>query len=121
MVRTVAGSHAIWHCPLCLDLIHRPEHANLHVAHHVMRSEQWHSWRLGSPNCLAAPAVRASHLKWLPNGSSMPSETKSRFGVNQLSILPHGAAPVEPHIQLARLGPGQEIQLEAHCIKGAHA
>eukprot|EP00891_Asterochloris_glomerata_P004993 jgi/Astpho2/4993/e_gw1.00070.21.1_t len=61
------------------------------------------------------------HLKWLPNGSSMPSETKCRFGGNQQSILPHGAALVEPHIQLARLGPGQEIQLEAHCIKGAHA
>ena len=76
---------------------------------------------LGSPECLAAPAVRASHLKWLPNGSYMPSETKCRFGGNQQSILPHGAAPVEPHIQLARLGPGQEILLEAHCIKGVHA
>lgn len=65
--------------------------------------------------------VRASHLKWLPNGSSMPSETKCRFGGNQQSILPHGAALVEPHIQLARLGPGQEIQLEAHCIKGRGA
>ncbi len=85
-------------------------------------SEQWHNQESGGPpDCLAAPAVRASHLKWLPNGSSMPSETKCRFGGNQQSILPHGAALVEPHIQLARLGPGQEIQLEAHCIKGAHA
>ena len=75
----------------------------------------------GPPDCLAAFAVRASHLKWLPNGSSMPSETKCRFAGNQQSILPHGGAPVEPHIQLARLGPGQEIQLEAHCIKGPNA
>ena len=48
----------------------------------------------------------------------MPEETRTRFGGSQAAVLPDGAGPIEPDILLAKLRPGQSIDLEAHAIKG---
>ena len=62
--------------------------------------------------------VLSSHLEYLPEGSEMPEETRTRFGGSQAAVLPDGAGPIEPDILLAKLRPGQSIDLEAHAIKG---
>ena len=51
-------------------------------------------------------------------GSQMPDETGCRFAVGQHQMLPEGVQPVYQDILLAKLRPGQIIDLEAHCIKG---
>ena len=64
------------------------------------------------------PAVYAKDLKFLPMGSQMPNETGCRFAVGQQQMLPKGVQPVNDDILVAKLRPGQIIDLEAHCIKG---
>ena len=62
--------------------------------------------------------VYAEELKFMPMGSLMPDETGCRFAVGQQHMLPHGVQPSDKQILLAKLRPGQVIDLEAHCIKG---
>lgn len=91
--------------------------------------------------------VYSRQLEWLPNGSEMPEETGCRFVVPQQEH-PEGAregadgaapgtapgaaplgsssppppacalGPVHGDILLARLRPGQEIDVEVHAVKG---
>lgn len=49
----------------------------------------------------------------------MPEETGTRFSGSQAPVLPTGAGSVEADVLLAKMRPGQSIDLEAHCIKGA--
>lgn len=75
--------------------------------------------------------VTAADLRWLPGGSQMPDETGCRFapGGQARTFGPQGAgagaggAPrepraVHPDLLLAKLKPGQNIALEAHCVVG---
>lgn len=64
------------------------------------------------------PAVYAKDLQFLPMGSELPDETGCRFAVGQQQMLPDGVKPVHDDILVAKMRPGQVIQLEAHCIKG---
>ncbi|TYG76641.1 hypothetical protein ES288_D03G129400v1 [Gossypium darwinii] len=73
-------------------------------------------------------------LKWLPNGSelvkearnvasdsSSKPETYTYFGCSQETIpefVKNPIIPKYPDIIIAKLGPGQEIELEAHAVKG---
>ena len=68
--------------------------------------------------CVADAAVHAKDLQFLPMGSQMPDETGCRFAVGQHHMLPQGVKPVNHDILVAKLRPGQVIDLEAHCIKG---
>jgi DNA-directed RNA polymerase I and III subunit RPAC1 len=78
--------------------------------------------------------VKSDELKWLPNGSefqqtadgSAPksasdSNTYTKFSCSQASFLDFQEKPIAPKfgdIIIAKLGPGQEIELEAHATKG---
>lgn len=62
--------------------------------------------------------VLSGQLQWLPEGSELPEETSTRFASSQADLLPEGVAPVHDDILLAKMRPGQAIELEAHCIKG---
>ncbi|RYQ89714.1 hypothetical protein Ahy_B09g096217 isoform D [Arachis hypogaea] len=76
--------------------------------------------------------VRSDQLKWLPNGSELIAEdakpsasskpkTFTSFTCSQESIPEISSNPIGPKyldIILAKLGPGQEIELEAHAVKG---
>ena len=65
-------------------------------------------------------AVTSGQLTWLPHGSEMPQETNCRFASSQGSLLgPEGLRLVHEDILLAKMRPGQEIVLEAHCTKGS--
>lgn len=48
----------------------------------------------------------------------MPEETSCAFTGSQTEVHPAAIRPVHERILLARLRPGQEIDLEAHCTKG---
>ena len=48
----------------------------------------------------------------------MPEETSCRFASSQGVMLPGGVRPVHDDILLAKMRPGQAIELECHCIKG---
>lgn len=79
-------------------------------------------------------AVKSNELKWSPNGSefllssedskSAGSSSKPRtytsFTCSQdsLSEFSNNAISVMENILIAKLGPGQEIELEAHAVKG---
>ncbi len=64
--------------------------------------------------------VTSGDLEWAPGGSGMPGETGCAFGASQATRFgPGGAAPVHPDILLAKLRPGQEVELEAHAVVGA--
>ena len=63
------------------------------------------------------PAATAAALQWLPEGSEMPDETSCRFASSQTSVVPD-VQPVHGDILIAKLRPGQAIELECHCIKG---
>ena len=54
----------------------------------------------------------------MPMGSLMPDETGCRFAVGQQQMLPQGVQPLDDKILVAKLRPGQVVDLEAHCIKG---
>ncbi|XP_021689849.2 uncharacterized protein LOC110671641 isoform X2 [Hevea brasiliensis] len=74
--------------------------------------------------------VYSEELKWLANGSEFIKEsekvdskpsTYTSFSCSQDSLqnfLSNPISPTEDKIILAKLGPGQEIELEAHAVKG---
>ncbi|XP_010450451.1 PREDICTED: DNA-directed RNA polymerases I and III subunit rpac1-like [Camelina sativa] len=75
--------------------------------------------------------VLSSELKWLPNGSELLKEsaggsttnpkTHTSFSRSQDSFPEFADNPIMPSFQdilIAKLGPGQEIELEAHAVKG---
>ncbi|KAK9824049.1 hypothetical protein WJX72_007346 [[Myrmecia] bisecta] len=62
--------------------------------------------------------VYSGQLQWLPEGSEMPEETTCRFARSQAGAIPGGVDLVHDNILLAKMRPGQSIELEAHCIKG---
>lgn len=78
--------------------------------------------------------VKSKELKWLPNGSEFPLATETSaskspskpktytsFSSSQDSLPEFSEKPISPchhDIILAKLGPGQEIELEAHAVKG---
>nr|KJB19468.1 hypothetical protein B456_003G104500 [Gossypium raimondii] len=84
----------------------------------------------GSPHI----TVKSDALKWLPNGSELVKETRNAasdssskpetytyFGCSQETIpefVKNPIIPKYPDIIIAKLGPGQEIELEAHAVKG---
>ncbi|XP_027063281.1 uncharacterized protein [Coffea arabica] len=78
--------------------------------------------------------VKSDELKWLPNGSEFllatensasntasKQKTYTSFSSSQDSLPEFSnnpIAPKYPDIIIAKLGPGQEIELEAHAVKG---
>ncbi|XP_010676084.2 uncharacterized protein LOC104891987 isoform X2 [Beta vulgaris subsp. vulgaris] len=84
----------------------------------------------GGPRC----TVKSEELKWQPNGSMFALElenkgsssttapkTYTNFKSNQDMQPELSENPIHskyPDITIARLGPGQEIELEAHAVKG---
>mmetsp|Transcript_29754 Transcript_29754/g.70947 ORF Transcript_29754/g.70947 Transcript_29754/m.70947 type:complete len:362 (+) Transcript_29754:185-1270(+) len=71
-------------------------------------------------------AVYSRALEWLPDGSEYPEETSCRFACGQHDLDTKDASgnsvglrPVHDDILLAKMTPGQVIELEAHCVKGA--
>lgn len=79
----------------------------------------------GQPRC----SVYSQELKWLPNGSEFAKEsekpdskpsTYTSFSCGQDSLPEFAGNPISTveDIILAKLGPGQEIELEAHAVKG---
>ncbi|KAL6975176.1 hypothetical protein U1Q18_023970 [Sarracenia purpurea var. burkii] len=78
--------------------------------------------------------VKSDKLEWLPNGSEFPlvtenstsnstskPKTYTSFHCSQDALPEFSNDPVAPRhqdITIARLGPGQEIELEAHAVKG---
>lgn len=67
--------------------------------------------------------VYSKDLEWLPNGSEISEETNAHFTCNQKETmnLDGPIRPVHEDILIAKLSPGQEIELEAHCVKGSGA
>ncbi|KAB2033363.1 hypothetical protein ES319_D04G012300v1 [Gossypium barbadense] len=84
----------------------------------------------GSPRI----TVKSDALKWLPNGSELVKETRNAtsdssskpetytyFCCSQETIpefVKNPIIPKYPDIIIAKLGPGQEIELEAYAVKG---
>ncbi|XP_052207643.1 uncharacterized protein LOC127811649 [Diospyros lotus] len=77
--------------------------------------------------------VKSEDLKWLPNGSEFPLATENptstssskpktytSFTCRQDSLPEFSKNPIAtcPDILIDLLGPGQEIELEAHAVKG---
>lgn len=62
-------------------------------------------------------SVYSSSLEWLPDGSEIVEETGCNFASTQRDVFPN-IEPVHQDILLAKLRPGQAIELECHCIKG---
>ncbi|GMH36520.1 hypothetical protein BSKO_04388 [Bryopsis sp. KO-2023] len=63
--------------------------------------------------------VVSGDLVWLPMGTEMPTETNCNFMNDQQKHLKlKSVKPFYSDILLAKMRPGQEIQLEAHCCKG---
>eukprot|EP00199_Chlamydomonas_sp_CCMP681_P001831 CAMPEP_0119110596 /NCGR_PEP_ID=MMETSP1180-20130426/30693_1 /TAXON_ID=3052 ORGANISM="Chlamydomonas cf sp, Strain CCMP681" /NCGR_SAMPLE_ID=MMETSP1180 /ASSEMBLY_ACC=CAM_ASM_000741 /LENGTH=358 /DNA_ID=CAMNT_0007097031 /DNA_START=1 /DNA_END=1077 /DNA_ORIENTATION=- len=64
-------------------------------------------------------SVLSSSIQWLPGGSEMPDETGCRFAAQgQANVFSEPPRPVHDNILVAKMRPGQTIQLEAHAIKG---
>uniref|UniRef100_A0A7I4E3F9 DNA-directed RNA polymerase RpoA/D/Rpb3-type domain-containing protein n=2 Tax=Physcomitrium patens TaxID=3218 RepID=A0A7I4E3F9_PHYPA len=70
-------------------------------------------------------SVTSDQMKWLPEGSEMPFNTMTKFtsfGSSQKNLpgLPaEGISCQYPDIIVAKLRPGQAIELEGHAIKGS--
>ncbi|KAI4307843.1 hypothetical protein L6164_030980 [Bauhinia variegata] len=76
--------------------------------------------------------VKTRELEWLPHGSELHSEDNNRdasskprtftsFNCSQDSLPEFPKSPIgikDSDIIIAKLGPGQEIELEAHAVKG---
>lgn len=60
-------------------------------------------------------------LSWLPEGSEMAEETTVRFAGSQRDVVAGEVRAVHEDILLAKMRPGQSIELEAHCTKGTGA
>ncbi|XP_077215954.1 RNA polymerase I subunit 43 [Tasmannia lanceolata] len=75
-------------------------------------------------------SVKSGELKWLPNGSelqmastdsSSKTKTYTSFSCGQDSLPEFSNTSIGPKHQdiiIAKLGPGQAIELEAHAVKG---
>lgn len=61
--------------------------------------------------------IYAKDLMWLPEGSEIWQETGAKFSESQLKLVAD-VQPTNPDILIAKLRPGQVIELEAHCVKG---
>lgn len=76
----------------------------------------------------ARRTVKSEELKWQPNGSMFALEienkgttapkTYTNFKSSQDMQPEISENPIHPNITVARIGPGQEIELEAHAVKG---
>lgn len=68
--------------------------------------------------------VLSGNFEWLPEGSHWPPESEKKFtgfSENQKVAIDFGGKfprPTNEDIVLARLRPGQAIELEAHAVKG---
>lgn len=62
--------------------------------------------------------VYSSQLEWLSTGSEIPNDTNTVFQSDQSMLIESPVVPVHEDILIAKLRPGQTIQLECHCIKG---
>eukprot|EP00899_Mesostigma_viride_P025952 jgi/Mesvir1/6541/Mv16802-RA.1 len=73
---------------------------------------------------LQNPNVLSSHMEWLPGGSELPATgggtgTMTSFSRSQAEdFADDPIQPFYPDIVLAKLRPGHEVELEAHCVKG---
>ncbi|GBF95019.1 DNA-directed RNA polymerase I and III subunit [Raphidocelis subcapitata] len=78
--------------------------------------------RRESDGAVVNDVVKSGAFEWLHHGSDLPEETKCRFTdpAGQKAAFEGRPKPgaVDKGILLAKLRPGQEIELEAHCIKG---
>ncbi|KNA08964.1 hypothetical protein SOVF_157970 [Spinacia oleracea] len=79
-------------------------------------------------------SVKSEELKWLPNGSMFLLEIENKVSSStttprtytnfkssqetQPELSENPIHPKHPDITIARIGPGQEIELEAHAVKG---
>lgn len=63
--------------------------------------------------------VHSDHLEWLPEGSEIPEETNTTFTSTQKSDNLQEVRPVHHDILIAKLRPGQAIEVECHCTKGS--
>ncbi len=64
--------------------------------------------------------VYSGQLQWLPEGSEIPEETSTQFARSQTGCV-DDVRPLHDDILIAKLRPGQAIELECHCIKGEGA
>jgi DNA-directed RNA polymerase I and III subunit RPAC1 len=62
--------------------------------------------------------VYSSQLVWLPTGSEMPGETGAQPWANSQSEMLEAVRPMHDDILIAKLRPGQAIEVECHCVKG---
>lgn len=69
---------------------------------------------------ISLAAVLSQDLQYLSGGSEIPEETQCTFSEDQREALglTEDIAAVLPDILLAKMRPGQSIELEAHCTKG---
>nr|ABF95432.1 RNA polymerase Rpb3/Rpb11 dimerisation domain containing protein, expressed [Oryza sativa Japonica Group] len=82
------------------------------------------SCKKGSPRL----TVKSGDLEWLPEGSQLPlaspaqsgdkQKTYTSFSQSQKDILEKPLGVKFKDITIARLGPGQAIELEVHAVKG---
>ncbi|KAK3285408.1 hypothetical protein CYMTET_6991 [Cymbomonas tetramitiformis] len=66
-------------------------------------------------------AVLSEHLEWLPAGSELPEDSDSKFthyNRDQSEFYGEPIACADDKIVINKMRPGQEIELEAHAVKG---
>ena len=74
----------------------------------------------GADGSVIGDRVLSGDLAWRPSGSALPAETSTVFASDQGDLFAGGAppAPVHGDILLAKLRPGQVVELEAHAVVG---
>ena len=89
---------------------------NMHVKCYKQRNDD------GSFGDVVNRSVYSSALTWCPDGSSLPEEDAAKhsaFKRSQREIFDEGEIGcVHDDILLVKLAPGQEVELECHCVKG---